>query len=61
MQFLNIIEGQLDSQKLEIPVRAYAIQTAYTGDGEETVLDQARAAYEKYVAQNRDQEGQATI
>lgn len=61
VKFLNIIEGQLDSQKLEIPVRAYAIQTAYTGDGEETVLDQARAAYEKYVAQNRDQEGQAVI
>ena len=49
MNFLNIIEGQLDMQKLSVPVRAYAIQAAY-----------ARAAYEKYVNQNREQEGQAT-
>ena len=26
VKFLNIIEGQLDGQQLEIPVRAYAIQ-----------------------------------
>ena len=31
VKFLNIIEGQLDGQQIEIPVRAYAIQAAYTG------------------------------
>ena len=60
MNFLNIIEGQLDMQKLSVPVRAYAIQAAYAGGSGETVAEQARAAYEKYVNQNREQEGQAT-
>ncbi|HJD25794.1 MAG TPA: SipW-dependent-type signal peptide-containing protein [Candidatus Blautia intestinipullorum] len=60
MHFLNVIEGQLDMQQLSVPVRAYAIQTAYTGDGGETAAEQARAAYEKYVNQNREQEGRTT-
>lgn len=60
MNFLNIIEGQLDMQQLTIPVRAYAIQTAYTGNDEGTVQEKAKAAYEKYVNQNKDQEGQVT-
>jgi len=42
-------------------VRAYAIQAAYTGDSQETVPEQAKAAFEKYVNQNREQEGQTTI
>ena len=57
---LNVIEGQLDMQKLSVPVRAYAIQAAYAGGSGETVAEQARAAYEKYVNQNREQEGQTT-
>ena len=61
VKFLNIIEGQLDGQQIEIPVRAYAIQAAYTGDSQETVPEQAKAAFEKYVNQNREQEGQTTI
>ena len=60
MHFLNVIEGQLGMQQLSVPVRAYAIQTAYTGDGGETAAEQARAAYEKYVNQNREQEGRTT-
>ena len=31
VKFLNIIEGQLDEKNLSIPIRAYAIQTSYTG------------------------------
>lgn len=59
INFLNIIEGQLDAQQLSVPVRAYAIQAAYTGNGS-TVLEQAKSAYMKYVNQNADQEGQTT-
>lgn len=61
MKFLNIIEGQLDTQQITVPVRAYAIQTAYMGEEEASVPDRARAAYEKYVNQNIGQEGQVTI
>lgn len=61
VRFLNVIEGQLDGQQLNIPVRAYAIQTAYTGGEGETVQDQAREAYRKYVNQNAGQEGQTAI
>lgn len=60
VKFLNIIEGQIDGQQLNIPVRAYAIQTSYTGGDSENVTDQARTAYEKYVNQNRDREGGVT-
>lgn len=61
VKFLNIIEGQLDTQQLDMPVRAYAIQTSYTGGDKGSIPDQARSAYEKYVNQNRDQEGQVTL
>lgn len=61
VRFLNVIEGQLDGQQLNIPVRAYAIQTAYTGGEGETVQDQAREAYRRYVNQNAGQEGQTAI
>ena len=60
VKFLNLIEGQLDEQDLTIPVRAYAIQSSYTGGESGTVIDQAKTAYEKYVNQNKDQEGQVT-
>lgn len=60
IKFLNIIEGQLDTQQLDMPVRAYAIQTSYTGGDKGTIREQAKAAYEKYVNQNRGQEGQVT-
>lgn len=60
VKFLNIIEGQLDGQQLEIPVRAYAIQTSYTGGDAESVIEQAKNAYEKYVNQNKGQDGKVT-
>lgn len=60
MTFLNIIEGQLDLQKLSVPIRAYAIQTAHTGGDEADVKEQARTAYQKYVNQNEGREGSVT-
>ncbi len=51
--FANLIEGQLDTQQLDMPVRAYAIQSTNTGDDKTTVLEQATAAYQKYVNQNK--------
>lgn len=60
VKFLNIIEGQIDEKNLSIPIRAYAIQTSYTGGDSASVVDQARTAYEKYVNQNKGQEGQVT-
>lgn len=56
--FLNVVEGQLDTQTLEIPIKAYAIQTANTDDGEKEFLDQAKAAYTRYVNQNQGEDGQ---
>ena len=58
--FANIIEGQLDAAQLEVPVRAYAIQTVNTGDDSGTVAQQAQAAYQKYVNQNMNQPGAVT-
>ena len=58
--FANIIEGQLDMKQLDMPVRAYAIQATNTGDGSTTVLEQAKAAYQKYVNQNKGQAGGVT-
>ena len=60
IKFLNVIEGQLDGQQLEVPVRAYAIQTSYTGGEADTIPEQARNAYQKYVEQNRKQPGAVT-
>ncbi len=60
VKFLNIVEGQLDEQQLNIPIRAYAIQASYTGGDFSSVTEQAKVAYEKYVNQNKDQEGQVT-
>lgn len=53
--FANIIEGQLDEQSIDIDIRAYAIQTVNTGDKEADVNAQAKAAYNKYVNQNDQQ------
>lgn len=50
--FANIIEGQIDSREYTIPVEAFAIQTANTGDGSGNVPAEALAAYTKYVNQN---------
>ena len=60
VKFLNLIEGQLDGQTFEIPVRAYAIQTSYTGGSSDNLSDQIKAAYEKYVNQNKNQDGKVT-
>lgn len=60
IKFLNVIEGQLDGQQLEVPVRAYAIQTSYTGGEADSIPEQARNAYWKYVEQNRERPGAVT-
>ena len=60
VKFLNLIEGQLDGQTFEIPVRAYAIKTSYTGGSSDNLSEQIKAAYEKYVNQNREQDGKVT-
>ena len=60
VKFLNLIERQLDGQTLEIPVRAYAIQTSYTGGSSDNLPEQIKAAYEKYVNQNKNQDGKVT-
>ena len=52
MTFANIIEGQIDENEYIIPVEAFAIQTANTGDGSGNVSSEALAAYQKYVKQN---------
>lgn len=60
MQFANILEGQLDAKTLSIPVKSYAIQTSYTGGESGDYLTKAKAAYQKYVNQNKDQTGKVT-
>ena len=60
VKFLNLIEGQLDGQTFEIPVRAYAIQTSSTGGSSDNLSEQIKAAYEKYVNQNKNQDGKVT-
>ena len=42
VKFLNIIEGQLDTQQISIPVRAYAIQSSYTGGDKDSIPEQAK-------------------
>lgn len=58
--FANIIEGQLDTQQLDMPVRAYAIQSTNTGEDKTTIPEQAAAAYQKYVNQNKELSGGVT-
>lgn len=55
--FANVIEGQLDTAHLEVPVRAYAIQTVNTGGDAGTIVQQAATAFQKYVKQNLGQNG----
>lgn len=55
--FANVIEGELDTAQLSVPVRAYAIQTANTGGDAASVVEQAKTAYLKYVNQNKNQDG----
>ncbi|MDY5023121.1 MAG: TasA family protein [Blautia sp.] len=56
--FANIIEGQIDESTLDIPVRAYAIQTVNTGGGDSLDISvQARTAFQKYVNQNKGEKG----
>ena len=50
--FANVIEGQIDTNEYTIPVEAFAIQTANTGDGSGNVPSEALTAYQKYVNQN---------
>lgn len=58
--FANIIEGQLEGQKIDIPIRTYAIQTANTGGTTGSVVEQAKTAFQKYINQNTGQEGAVT-
>ena len=58
--FANIIEGQLDTQQLDMPVRAYAIQSTNTGEDKTTIPEQAAAAYQNYVNQNKGLSGGVT-
>ena len=60
VKFINLVEGQLDGKPLEIPVRAYAIQTSYTGGSSENLTEQIKTAYEKYVNQNKGLEGKVS-
>lgn len=50
----NVIEGQIDTQTFEIPVKAFAIQTANTGDGSGNIPSEALAAYQKYLQQSNN-------
>ncbi len=52
VHFVNLIEGQMDGETIHIPLKAYAIQSANTGDDKETIVDQAEAAFTKYLKQN---------
>lgn len=58
--FANVIEGQLDTRILEMPIRAYAIQTENTGGSETDIVKKAIVAYDKYVNQNQGQAGKVT-
>lgn len=60
MTFANIIEGQLEGQQLDVPVRAYAIQTVHTGGDKTSIIEQAKEAYKKYLNQNSGQAGKVT-
>lgn len=55
--FANVVEGQIDSNKYDIPVAAFAIQTEHTGGTSTDIPTQAKEAYEKYVNQNLGQTG----
>ena len=49
-----------DTQQLDMPVRAYAIQSTNTGEDKTTIPEQAAAAYQKYVNQNKGLSGGVT-
>lgn len=57
--FANVVEGQLEEKQLDVPVNFYAIQSMNTGEGN-SIAEQARDAWNKYVNQNEGQEGEAT-
>ena len=52
--FANVIEGQLDAQKMSVPVKAYAIQSANTGGNSGSAIEQAKTAFQKYLNQNKE-------
>lgn len=60
MRFVNVVEGELDTQQINVPIRAYGIQTENTGDNLDSIKEQAKAAYKKYYNQNVGQSGAAT-
>ena len=60
MTFANVVEGQIDGQTFEIPVRGYAIQTTNTGGDGESIPEQAKNAFEAYINQNAGYEGEVT-
>ena len=60
MTFANVIEGQIDGQSISVPVKAYAIQTVNTSDATSDVPADAKAAFQKYINQNKGQKGAAS-
>lgn len=52
--FVNVIEGQLDSTDLEIPVKAFAIQVEGTGGNGSTIVEKAENAFVKFQNQNKN-------
>lgn len=57
MTFANVVEGQIDLNKYEVPVHAFAIQTIGTSEATGNVQVDAKAAYAKYANQNLGQSG----
>ncbi|HBB61162.1 MAG TPA: Camelysin metallo-endopeptidase [Lachnospiraceae bacterium] len=60
MKMANIIEGQIDGETFDIPVRGYAIQTTNTGGNGSSVTEQAIHAFDMYLNQNKGRPGAVT-
>lgn len=64
VKFINLVEGQLDSQSLDIPVKGYAIQAETSADGTTTLNgvklqnpaslseEEMKAVYQVFASQN---------
>lgn len=59
--FANVVEGQIDEQKYDVKVNAFAIQTEHTGDDGSDIPAQAKAAYTKYANQNLGTSGAVEV
>lgn len=56
VKFVNVIEGQLDGETLEIPIKAYAIQSDFIDESNfndsQSELERLQAIYNVYTNQN---------